>query len=544
MSFQYNFTSHSATSQEKDSESNEGTQQSADFSIDVNQITPPTFKFGQFGQAPLPTDWNFSSSTESVNRETKAPPLEEEDDDSFLAEPSISAGQFDATFGFTEMSSNEQQSASVPIDDTFNSSVSSISAASIPLDPQVSAKSNSPSSSSRSIPKLVEEPLEEPVFLEEPAPHSVEELLKATVDGDATAVFKDSWESFSPEELEAAEKEFTEGSVEFVAPLPHDDTPFEPKVSDVVSAIESIEYNYSVGKESVNDIDSIKSQSDIVNTEDVKEDTAKVDNAPVENASSDEEQVENSKAVPVEKKKKETTSPIKQRAPRKASKEKSLEKIPVVTTTTGRPVRERKVVQRLSTAPAKVVKETAEFSIPAGSGVRLGDIEAINQTITKKLASDKNLMSLHRLLFDRPGEARQRKSNLRSFCGLEDGAPTNAFEAKLQKRTVAELKELAGFLALSGASDKSALIAKISGFLVKPVMKKPAKPAADKSKKVAAIATTKRTAAAAAKKVTKKPKTAAAKKETKPPKFLSPETIDSDVDSDVEREVLSELENE
>jgi hypothetical protein len=542
MSFQYNFTSHSATSQEKDSESNEGTQQSADFSIDVNQITPPTFKFGQFGQAPLPTDWNFSSSTESVNREAKAPPLEE-DDDSFLAEPSISAGQFDATFGFTEMSSNEQQASSVPIDDTFNSSVSSISVASIPLDPQVGAKSSSPSSSTRSIPKLVEEPLEEPVYLEEPAPHSVEELLKATVDGDATAVFKDSWESFSPEELEAAEKEFTEGSVEFVAPLPHDDTPIEPKVSDVVSAIESIEYNSSVGKESVNDIDSIKSQSDIVNTEDVKEGTAKVDNAPVDNASSDEEQVENSKAVPVEKKKKEA-SPVKQRAPRKASKEKSLEKIPVVTATSGRPVRERKAVQRLSTAPAKVVKETAELSIPAGSGVRLGDIEAINQTITKKLASDKNLMSLHRLLFDRPGEARQRKSNLRSFCGLEDGAPTNAFEAKLQKRTVAELKELAGFLALSGASDKSALIAKISGFLVKPVMKKTAKPAADKSKKVAAIATTKRTAAAAAKKVTKKPKTAAAKKETKPPKFLSPETIDSDVDSDVEREVLSELENE
>lgn len=540
MSFQYNFTSHSATSQEKDSESNEGTQQSADFSIDVNQITPPTFKFGQFGQAPLPTDWNFSSSTESVNRESKAPPLEE-DDDSFLAEPSISAGQFDATFGFTEMSSNEQQSASVPIDDTFNSSVSSISAASIPLDPQVSAKSSSPSSSSRSIPKLVEEPLEEPVFLEEPAPHSVEELLKATVDGDATAVFKDSWESFSPEELEAAEKEFTEGSVEFVAPLPHDDTPIEPKVSDVVSAIESIEYNSFVGEESVNDIDSIKSQSDIVNTEDDIEGTAKVDNAPVD---TDEEQVESSKAVPVEKKKKETTSPVKQQAPRKASKEKSLEKIPVVTSTTGRPVRERKAVQRLSTAPAKVVKETAELSIPAGSGVRLGDIEAINQTITKKLASDKNLMSLHRLLFDRPGEARQRKSNLRSFCGLEDGAPTNAFEAKLQKRTVAELKELAGFLALSGASDKSALIAKISGFLVKPVMKKTAKPAADKSKKVAAIATTKRTAAAAAKIVTKKPKTAAAKKETKPPKFLSPETIDSDVDSDVEREVLSELENE
>ena len=136
-------------------------------------------------------------------------------------------------------------------------------------------------------------------------------------------------------------------------------------------------------------------------------------------------------------------------------------------------------------------------------------------------------------------------------------------EAKLQKMTVADLKEISQFLGLSGASDKASLVSKISEFLVKPsddVVKavsvaetKRAVSAKNTSKPVAskpvASRPVKSKAAVSKPAVSKRTKsTASAKKpssikKTKPTKTtshsnLSPETVDSEIEFEVEKDEL------
>ena len=212
MNFGYNFGVPNQNDGLGDSKNNSDatgaeSQNSEYSSIDYSKIPPPTFKFGQFGQV----------STESINSAKVQNDMSNGDDDSFLAEPSISAGQFDASFN-------------------------------LPTENAVFSPSNSSESlkslSAKSVPILVEEPIEEPIYLEEPTPHSVEELMKATVGGNTSALLPEfletaedtkestqtiqhlletedginfnsnSWENIGVEEIKAAEAEFLEGRAE------------------------------------------------------------------------------------------------------------------------------------------------------------------------------------------------------------------------------------------------------------------------------------------------------------------------------------------
>ena len=215
--------------------------------------------------------------------------------------------------------------------------------------------------------------------------------------------------------------------------------------------------------------------------------------------------------------------------------------------TEGRAKRERKTVERLADSVIQSVKPAAEknlaIPIPTGNGLKLGDIEAINHVLSRKPASDKMVIMLHKVIFNRLGEAAHRKANIRAFCGDEAGN----YENRLKKYTNGELKDLCHFLGLTGANEKAAIAAKISKFLMKPQIesvkftakgeriikkkKKLTKPKPERSSK--------RINPDADKKPLGRPPKGS-KTSTKA-EYLTPETVDSDVESEVEREVLGDL---
>lgn len=497
------------------------TQNSQDYSIDLSQITPPTFRFGQFGQFGSGTlnsaesaETNNNTETEdTANHDTQASSA---DNDSFLAEPSISIGQFDASFSFPSA-----EEVSVP-QNNEKSPVSEASAS------EASAKST------RS-PILVEELAEQPVYLEEPAPHSVEELLKATIDGDTSEVMMESWENVGIEEIMAAQEEFhgkedeEEKAKEPEIVEPEPETAAEPEIVEPETAEPEI-----IEPETVE-------QSTHSEPKEVEESKTKKPRATKEKKPT-ASKPEAAKTSVTKPKKTVATKPEKTVTPKSDTPDAPV---------TGK--RQRKTVERLTDTVIQPVKPAADKSItiPKGSGVKLGEIEVISQNLNRKLASDKIVTMLHKVIFDRVGDARSRKSNLRSFCGIDE--ENSGFEAKLQKFTNAELKDLTTLLGLSGGNEKSALASKISNFLIKPsadscksggeTKKKisAAKAtAALKKSKASATRTSKRQAAASG--TTVKPPRA--KKSKQSTKVLTPEIIDSDVESEVEREVLNELKNE
>lgn len=455
----------------------QNSQSSQDYVIDLSKIVPPTFRFGQFGQigANGETIENIEVPAEPVETEPTAEPAAETssgDNDSFLAEPSISAGQFDASFS----------------QNTFET-----------------PKSDTSSASSSKAPLLVEELLEQPDFLEEPAPHSVEELLKATIDGDTTEVLMESWEDVGMEEILLAEAEKAAHITEYIKNEP---------IIVVAGDVEPMTTTENTKSEIVETTEPVVTTTDIAEPAEPKAKKAKA-----------------ARTVPVKSVKAVADKPVKATIakPVKATKPAN----PVATLPAVEGKRQRKTVERLTETiqPAKPATEKS-VQIPKGTGMKLGEIEVINQNLTKRLASDKTVTILHKIIFDRVGEARNRKSNLRSFCGVEE--PQN-FETKLQKFTNAELKELTELLGLSGGNEKTALVSKINDFLVKPSMgactkKKvaPKKSGVAKKAKASAVVTAKKTKAPASKRAN-------------PVKVLTPEFVDSDVESDVEREVLDEL---
>lgn len=475
MNFGYTFgrpEQRESSSAEDAGTNQNASSQSQEYSIDVNQITPPTFRFGQFGQAPLPSD-----PIEAKDNVTGSV-----DDDSFLAEPSISVGQFDATFTF--------HSSSDSLEDSVTPTVST-------------------ATTTTSVPILIEEPLAQPVYLEEPAPHSVEELLKATFDGNTADVILESWENVGIEEIEAAHAE-CDAFKEAEAPTEDIEVGEQIKPKPLAEISEN-EEKAELEQEPVDTV--IESKEETVS--EIKESNAAG------------KKVKSPKTTAEPKKLKGTKKVLK------ASEPKELEPAVVVS---GK--RERKSVERL--ADTAITKGSTEKTpaIPKGSGLRLGDIDIINQNLNRKLVSDKYVILLHRLLYDRLGDARQRKSAIKAFCGFESSEATAQIEAKLQKYTNAELKDLLHFLGMTSANDKASLVSKISGFLAKPstdivklsLEKKAAKKAAAAKKKSSTVAVGSRSSkrlAPTAKKVAapvKRTRTA------KPTTFLTPETVDSDSD--------------
>lgn len=476
LNFGYTFgVPRSESNNEADSDTkNTQNSQSQDYLIDLSQITPATFRFGEFGQIRASgSSEEVAGTVDSVER---AETGNSGDNDSFLAEPSISIGQFDASF----------------IHNTFDA-------------PQSVTSCSSPTSSTK-VPVLVEELLDQPDFLEEPAAHSVEELLKATIDGDTAEVLKESWEDVGMDEIILAEAE----RVAYIAE---------------------------------------KEESKTAEVAEVPEPVATEINEPVLT-----EATETNPDTETETKTKPEPKPTKPKATRATTTAKPAKPAKSITTATktakpGKPAkvssptetsivvgkRQRKTVERLTDTIVQPVKPVPEkgIQIPKGSGTKLGDIEVIKQNLNRKLGSDKTVTALHKIVFDRVGEARNRKSNLRSFCGSES---VQNYEAKLKKFTNADLNEMTVLLGLSGGNEKTALATKISNFLVKPS----AESCADTKKKktTLAVASKNLKATKRANATTSKGK---AKKVAKVEKILTPEFIDSDVESDVEREVLHEL---
>lgn len=502
-------------SEQQDSNSNSQQQQSgsqtgSEYSIDLDKIVPPTFRFGQYGQAPLPSD-PVTVEEAKAESDYNSPPADNGnfddisfDDDSFLAEPSITVDQFDATF-------NLQANKSV---ESVKSEYETGSVKSTP-----------------SVPILIEEPLQTPTYLEEPAAHTVEELLKATIDGDTAAVMAESWENVGIEEIEADQAEFAKNQE------------VEPETE-----IAGVEHELI---EPVEDVENLKTVEDV---DDLLEAPVEVVES-VENISKPvtetvEEAVEPKAKKPVAVKKeaavkkaavvKKPTVVKKAEVVKKPVASKKTEDTPVPEGTTGK--RERRTVERLADTIAPPVKKVVEKipTIPKGSGVKLADIELILQKIDKKPSSDESIIGLHRLLFDRMGEARHRKASLRAWCGQDDAK----FDSKLQKYTKIELVEMCGFLGLTSANEKPVIIEKISSFLVKPsreavkftvkgerITKVPSAAA----KKKAALEAAKPKATRSSKRKAEEPATKIRKPYTKTAKkseFLTPEIVDSDTETE------------
>lgn len=445
--FGYSFgISKSENDKTVDGEGN-NTQSSEDYTIDLSKITPPTFKFGEFGQFGSGiVNSGSGENNEDVVNEITANSINSVDNDSFLAEPSISIGQFDASF-------------SLPSNNDFISAISANSYSTDSFSKSPSESSSSIKSSHSSIPSapvLIEEPAEQPVYLEEPAPHSVEELLKATIDGDTSDVLMESWENIGIDEIKEAEAEYSKKKAE---------QEIEEK------AVENVEVKAKKRPQK---------KTEIVETPDV----------------------------------------------------------PVLAS--GK--RQRKTVERLSQStsePSKTLNDKS-ISIPQGTGVKLGEIEVLNQNLNKTLVADKILTMLHKIIFDRIGDIRTRKSNIRSYCG---GLESNILESKLLKYSKSELSELAKFLGLSGGATKSVLAGKISNFLIKPTVEacKVVSEKKAKSKPASVVVVASKPASKSLKRAAPPAKPAKKSKQTKSEKVLTPEMIDSDVESEVEREVLNEL---
>jgi hypothetical protein len=217
-----------------------------------------------------------------------------------------------------------------------------------------------------------------------------------------------------------------------------------------------------------------------------------------------------------------------------------------------RSTRVRSVVQRLSEEQTVAASaSTTDFEIPSGLGVKLGDVPDIVTMLGKKTSSDKTVVALHRLLFNRPGDSHSRKGHLRAFNGFP--SENAQLSAKLGKLTLADLKAMGLLLCLdtAAAKTKDQLVKRLESFLQKPdasmVDAKAASNgvAAKKAPAVKKRATPakKKTAAPAAKKAKKTGAVSDAKPGKDGRNPLTPEIIDdsSDLDSDVEKEVLQEI---
>lgn len=213
--------------------------------------------------------------------------------------------------------------------------------------------------------------------------------------------------------------------------------------------------------------------------------------------------------------------------------------------------RTRKTVDRLATDDSLQSRPASDSHaaatvVPNGTGARLGDIEAASKFLQGNLASHKTVILLHRVLFDRMGEARVRKTHIRQFCGT-DGGETKSLETKLLRHTVAELRSLAQMLGVSASSDKTSLTTRLAVFLSNPTREASAARSSSVAKKT--VRKSAPSTKPAARKSAPSAKLAVKRKQEKshsPEKRskLTPELVDSDVDSETEREVMSQIHDE
>lgn len=89
--------------------------------------------------------------------------------------------------------------------------------------------------------------------------------------------------------------------------------------------------------------------------------------------------------------------------------------------------REKVAVARF--VPPELKPDSDDESKAVGSGIPLGDIEHIKESIEKKKSDDDVLTKLHLLCFGKTGQKASRKKNLRLFNGF---ANTGDAEAKVE----------------------------------------------------------------------------------------------------------------
>ncbi len=517
--------------------------------------------FGQFGQKAagttnVNTHWGFEAPVEGSGTsepESKAPESQTAsldsnfdvfidspqntvavDSDSFLAEPSMTAAEFDSTF--VKESSNDEGKED---ENKF------------PFVLPEYFDGNSAYETENVQPEIVE-PSPEPEVIE-PSPEP-SETISLTSPDTIPQIIEESEQS-SPY-LESPQSTLIQDAA-VDASFPIDD---EFEVIDAAEFMDS------------------EIQTETIVTEEATVEEVKEPKTPkARKASSKVETPKVTKTETPKVTKTETPKVTKSKSPAKSpakSPTKSVAKSPVkasieeaVEEETRHSGRQRSTVQRLeATLMAGKKVGVSDLVIPNGSGARLGDIEEIAKSINGKVAANEQMILLHRILYDRMGEASKRKANIRAFCGVEasneeDGV--KAFETKLKKYAVANIKNLAILLCLPSSGGKNPLISRIATFLVKPSSEVVKAVKAPKPVKVIKTKHTNRTAALKRKNsqesigdAVKKPRTAkpVTSKVTKSrsknaeavlpqQSYLTPETVESDIDSDVEREVLDEINN-
>ena len=130
-----------------------------------------------------------------------------------------------------------------------------------------------------------------------------------------------------------------------------------------------------------------------------------------------------------------------------------------------RPGRERKAVESFVIE----VKEKKEFTITAGAGTKLGDIENIKVKMDKLPAASEELKSMHRMCYGRPGEKNSIKKNLREFSGLTiEGIELTRKEDAVKKLDGKLLKQLLTLCDLSTGGTKADNQERFIGFLKEP----------------------------------------------------------------------------
>ncbi|XAR67370.1 hypothetical protein NMG60_11002099 [Bertholletia excelsa] len=162
---------------------------------------------------------------------------------------------------------------------------------------------------------------------------------------------------------------------------------------------------------------------------------------------------------------------VKVNSSRKKVEEKKEPKTPMVSTN-GRPIRERKSVERLV---AIIEKDSVkEFYIGKGPGTALKDIPNVAYKLSKR-RSDDTFKLLHTILFGRRGKAADIKSNISRFSGFvwkeNEEKQKIKVKEKLDKCVKEKLLEFCDLLDMpinKTTIKKEDIVVKLIDFLVAP----------------------------------------------------------------------------
>ena len=139
---------------------------------------------------------------------------------------------------------------------------------------------------------------------------------------------------------------------------------------------------------------------------------------------------------------------------------------------TGRPKRQHKAVEHFSsTAFDKSRPAAAPFSITAGRGSKLRDIENVEHRISLTRTTSPSLILLHRVLFPshRAHPTKQViKSHVRDFSGWSGDKEEEEARARLEKREVKDIRAVAAILDVSSSGSKKEIIDRILEFCQRP----------------------------------------------------------------------------